>query len=296
MNKIWCFYHSVDFDGQCSGAIVYNYYKERNRKVNLVGINYGESFPWTDIGSSDTVYMVDFGIQPFKDMVLLNSVCDLVWIDHHQSALNDLTESGVKFDGIQRNGIGACALVWEYLYPNIDIPYAIKLLSEYDVWIHDDPNTLPFQYGLRLEPDTQPDSDIWVDLFETEEGCDMWGNSLEWYDVLMKIINNGKTILEYETKNNELYCKHYAFETEINGLKAIAVNKGLTSSAVFDSVWDNTKYDCMLTFSRTKRGHWTCSLYTDKEGIDTSITAKKYGGGGHVGASGFQCDELPFKT
>ena len=105
MNKIWCFYHSVDFDGQCSGAIVYNYYKERNRKVNLVGINYGESFPWTDIGSSDTVYMVDFGIQPFKDMVLLNSVCDLVWIDHHKTAIedyhNECDKDGIVIKGIQ---------------------------------------------------------------------------------------------------------------------------------------------------------------------------------------------------
>jgi nanoRNase/pAp phosphatase (c-di-AMP/oligoRNAs hydrolase) len=36
-------------------------------------------------------------------------------------------------------------------------------------------------------------------------------------------------------------------------------------------------------------------MYTDKPNIDVGAIAKRYGGGGHVGASGFQCvSELPF--
>ena len=37
---------------------------------------------------------------------------------------------------------------------------------------------------------------------------------------------------------------------------------------------------------------WTVSLYSTS--VDVSEIAKKYGGGGHKGASGFHCKELPF--
>jgi nanoRNase/pAp phosphatase (c-di-AMP/oligoRNAs hydrolase) len=35
-------------------------------------------------------------------------------------------------------------------------------------------------------------------------------------------------------------------------------------------------------------------MYTDKEGVHVGNIAKKYGGGGHPGAAGFICKELPF--
>jgi nanoRNase/pAp phosphatase (c-di-AMP/oligoRNAs hydrolase) len=51
----------------------------------------------------------------------------------------------------------------------------------------------------------------------------------------------------------------------------------------------------MLVFGFTN-GNWTVSMYTDKPDINVGLIAKKYGGGGHVGASGFQCiGELPFE-
>ena len=50
----------------------------------------------------------------------------------------------------------------------------------------------------------------------------------------------------------------------------------------------------MLSFI-WRKGQWTVSLYSTKSDIDVSIIAKNYGGGGHKGASGFQCKELPFK-
>jgi nanoRNase/pAp phosphatase (c-di-AMP/oligoRNAs hydrolase) len=37
---------------------------------------------------------------------------------------------------------------------------------------------------------------------------------------------------------------------------------------------------------------WIISLYS--RNIDVSEIAKKYGGGGHKGAAGFHCKDLPF--
>ena len=284
--KYWCFYHSSDFDGHCSGAIVRHFIKMLNDvEPIMVGINYGQDFPWSDIAQDDVVYMVDFGLQPFNDMVLLNSICNLIWIDHHNTVINDIDESGIKFDGIQRDGIGACALCWEYFVSNKKpLPYGVKLLAEYDVWDHSNKYTLPFQYGLRLNNNTFPDSGIWDKIINKD------------FEFLRDTIQDGKVALKYDDMNNELFCKSYSFDTEINGLKAIAVNKGICSSRIFRSVWDADKYDCMLTFCRSKESEWFCSIYSDKEGVDVSKTAVLFGGGGHKQAAGFQCKVLPFEV
>ena len=41
--------------------------------------------------------------------------------------------------------------------------------------------------------------------------------------------------------------------------------------------------------------NWTVSMYTGHQDVDVSEVCKKYGGGGHRGAAGFTCEEIPFK-
>lgn len=106
---------------------------------------------------------------------------------------------------------------------------------------------------------------------------------------------------------------------------AIAVNIGHTNSKVFDVVWRREcpwcsgndesgllrgarsvctechgtgyiePYDLMITFVRRKDKLWNVSLYSTKPEIDCGEIAKSFGGGGHKGAAGFQCEELPFE-
>jgi uncharacterized protein len=271
-----CFYHAADFDGRCSAAIV----KYFNPDCELIGINYGDEFPWYEIKFNETVYMLDFSLQPFIDMIKLRDRCNLIWIDHHISAIKDMENSKLKFDGIQKDGIGACNLTWNYFSEN-KVPLSVKLLAEYDVWIHDDERTLPFQYGLKTEETIPNNLRLWKRLFEDENFV---GN----------IIYKGEYILKYVENENNIYCKSCSFETELEGYKCIAINKMITNSKMFDGYYDNKIHDIMLTFG-FRNGSYTVSLYTDKESIDVSIIAKKYNGGGHKQAAGFQCLELPFK-
>lgn len=273
-----CFYHSSDLDGKCSAAIVRKYVPD----VELCPINYGQVFPWDTIASNDNVYMVDFALQPFSDMIRLNQLCRLIWIDHHKSALEEQQLYDTPFVGVQRIGIGACALVWEYLFPNEPMPEGVRLLAEYDVWNHENPKTLLYQYGMRNEP-TNPEAAIWSSVFSRKN------------EDVDRIEENGVMILNWENRQNEIKAKALCFPIELDGLQCIAANIGLTNSKLFDSVWDPEKYDAMLTFN-WRGGQWTVSLYTteDKD-IDVGTIAKARGGGGHKGAAGFQCKELPFK-
>ncbi len=293
-----CFYHA-DLDGHCAGAIV----KLKFPDVQLYEINYGWKFPWDEISPGEGVFMVDFALQPHSDMERLQKRCNLTWIDHHKTAIE---AAGIGFDppGLRMVGRAACDLAWEYLFPGLPLPLAVKLLGEYDVWDHADDRTLPFQYGMKLaRSNPANDMSIWVELL---------GGNDKLLDVIMK---QGELILQYENKQNQDYCKAYSFESKISFtqidpipnlsfgcitsrvvLKAICCNRGNASSKLFDSVWDPDKYDIMVTFIRLASKKWTVSLYSTKPEVDCGRIAKHYGGGGHAGAAGFQCDILPFEV
>jgi len=277
-----CFYHSADLDGHCSGAII----KYKHPECEMFGINYGDDFPWDGIQGGERVFMADFSMQPFDGMVKLAGMCNLVWIDHHKSAIEEAHKEGfLAHEQALEIGTGACALVWEYCYPGSQLPEFIRLLAEYDVWNHSDPRTLPFQFGARLFPTipgTEDGMRFWSDLFD-DPNLNLFENVLE----------KGEVVLEYQARENRKYVSACGFETRLDKLRCIAINKMLTNSQIFESVWDPDKYDAMLTFGYRK-GKYTVSLYSDKPNVDVSVIAKAHGGGGHKGAAGFQCDELPF--
>lgn len=282
-NHMKCFFHSADLDGHCSGAIV----KMKYSNCEMIGIDYGDEFPWDSIpiGSGETIFMVDFSLQPYSRMKRLAiQAGSLFWFDHHSTVIQE-HEKAIKngadyISGIQRSGIGACALVWVYLFKKRPLPLFVKLLAEYDVWNHEDVWTLPFQYGVKREKNTLPDNqEFWKSLFSLDNVRD--------------IVNVGEIILDYQDTQNRQYAEACTFETELDGLKCLAVNKMLTNSKIFDSVWDNRKYDAMIVFG-WKKGLWKIGLYSDKENINLGMIAKARGGGGHKLAAGFETDQLPF--
>jgi oligoribonuclease NrnB/cAMP/cGMP phosphodiesterase (DHH superfamily) len=272
-----CFYHSADLDGHCSGAIV----KQKHPECEMIGINYGDDFPWDSIKKDETVYMVDFCLQPFSEMTELFAKTSLVWIDHHESAIKEYEDIGVPMPGLREIGTAACELTWKYFHKE-RTPRAVFLLGRYDVWDHSNDDVLPFQYGMRMDEDTNPMAKIWTYLFNDEPY------------VVDETIDKGKTVLEYQSQQNRKIIQARGFDIDFDGLRVIACNQAMTNSQLFDSVWDPDKYDAMLTFSMRPNRQWTISMYSTKPDIDVSVICKARGGGGHKGASGFQCKELPF--
>jgi len=275
-----CFYHSADLDGHCSGAII----KRKHPICEMIGINYGQEIPWASIGN-EKVFMVDFGLQPFENMVKLNKLCELHWIDHHKTAIEDAYKFKFLASGGQsiEEGIAGCELTWKYIHTG-EIPLAVTLLGRYDVWDHTDERTLPFQYGMRQFPDTRPENvELWEKLFTDDNYCNI-------------IIERGQMILDYEESQNKKFCRAYSFETTFNGLTAICANRGFCNSKLFDSVYDPNIHHLMITFIRMKlpKKQWTVSLYSTRDDVDCGKIAKSFGGGGHKGAAGFQCSYFPF--
>lgn len=283
-----CFFHSADLDGHCSGWLVQKYL---GTDVKLIGIDYGDPFPWELITDKDqTVYMVDFSLQPKSQMLKLADMCQLVWIDHHKSAIEALVDA--KIHGLRDTSQAACELVWDYLKINLSpdqlsMPDFVYYLGRYDIWDHSnqefwDDIIYPFQMGMRLKSTIPTEScPIWAELFEQKDR-----------KLLSLIIAVGTAIVAYQTQQNRR-TMNSSFDVELDGLRCLAVNAG-GNSQIFESKWDSSKYDAMLGFKNTRGEFWTVSLYSDKDDVDVSVIAKNRGGGGHKGAAGFQCKELPF--
>lgn len=276
-----CFYHSADLDGHCSGAIVKLF---AYPSCELRPIDYGDAFPWDDIIPGETVFMVDFALQPFSDMERLAGLVDLYWLDHHKSAIEEANKSRVEFLGVREIGRAGCELTWDYLTGGKDVPDAVRHLGRYDVWDHSDEDTLPFQYGMRML-ETRP-----------EKNLGAWELLLSYprHNLFYEILGRGRIALEFVKADNDKYCGACSFETELDGLKCLVVNKMLTNSQLFDGYYDPEKHDAMLSFGY-RGGRWVVSLYTTKDEVDVSVVAKARGGGGHKSAAGFQCSSLPFK-
>ncbi len=276
-----CFYHGLDFDGICSGAIIKHFHPE----CECIPIGYGDSFPLEIIDKDEIVYMIDYALQPFQRMIFLNERCNLIWIDHHKSAIDEYNKVKISIEGIRWIGLSGCELTWQHEDGDIDAPLAVKLLGRYDVWDQDwSKDVVPFQYGLRTIKNLDHNHNLWKELFSSPI------DSQYVKEMIDGIIKVGKHVLRYVEASNADYCKHFSFEGTFQDLRAVYVNVCFATSSTFDSIYDPEKHDIMVYFGLRPDKQWRVGIRTTKDEIDCSVIAKSFGGGGHPKASGFQLD------
>lgn len=284
-----CFYHGVDHDGHCSGALV----KIKYPDVKLHSINYSlkeeQKYLEEKTRNEDTVIICDFSFSVAGMKYLSERFGEkLIWLDHHKSAIENIKEADLKIHGIRDNAFAACELTWRYFY-NGEMPAVVKYLGRYDVWDHSDPKALVFHYGLsQYDTDPLKDMSIWNALLPVTKNGII--HSFK-ENLIYQILKEGYPIERYVNQSNVYQCKHafYAifkgFEYRIVGLL------GVKGSLSFKPIWDPKKFDAMLA-ADFDGSSWCCSLYSDKEDIDVSVICKAHGGGGHKGASGFYTTDL----
>ena len=303
------FYHKKDLDGHCSGAVARYYWQTvKGEEVKMWPYEYGEPFPFDEIMDGELVWMVDITTNPYEVMLEIDKRYDLWVIDHHKSFVEFQVEH--KISGYFEIGKAACELVWEHCFPSEKIPRLVHLLGRYDVWDNNDEllwnnQILPTQMGMKMKS-TDPGTDngfiIWNLYFKDflDRPNKMFPKIDRYYVELEVEVNKaGAIILKYQAQEDARACAFYSFHAkfhmpEANGktYNIICLNSTRFNSKVYESVWDPEKYDFMLAWVSVQGERCSVSMYTDKPGIDVSEIAKKYGGGGHVQAAGFQCENV----
>jgi oligoribonuclease NrnB/cAMP/cGMP phosphodiesterase (DHH superfamily) len=278
---MYCFYHSSDFDGHCSGAIVKYKYPE----VNLKAIDYSDEFDFNLIEKNDTIFMVDFSLKP-DDMLKLKDMCDLIWIDHHKSAIEYSKEYNYSdISGIRDLSKAACELTWFYLNNHVKMPQAVHLLGRYDVWdLFKFPNILEFQNGLKIF-DTNPENQgLWKKLFDNSSINDI---NVE------KIIEIGKYIIQYKKQESTFLINRDGFLVKFHNILFLVINRSAISSQFFENYKrleeTSIRPECFLAFYYNGiNKKWIYSMYKlPNSEYDILSIAKEYGGGGHASACGF---------
>jgi oligoribonuclease NrnB/cAMP/cGMP phosphodiesterase (DHH superfamily) len=256
-------------DGRCAAAVVR---RALGPGVRLHATDYGENLPWDIIESSHRVVIVDFSL-PFDDMQHIQDHADLIWIDHHKTAITQLSTLQ-DISGIRDVEEAACVLAWKYFYPDLPVPQAVLYVGDRDIWRFAYEQTKPFSEGLFQE-NTHPANDkIWGPLMEGDQ------------DLIQRLIERGKILLNARLRRLELAIRHRAFEITFEGHRTLAINQRCSGDlgelirrqgyAIGYCYYEEPQNDRLMTF---------VTLYSDQ--VDVSTIAEKFGGGGHEGAAGF---------
>lgn len=274
-----CFFHRADLDGRCSAALLVQRYKD----LELVGVDYKDgdfSLVPDMVEPGEVVFVVDFSF-PMGVMRRLIDKCQLIWIDHHVTAIKEAEKVAVTPRGLRDVDFAGCELVWKFLYGDEKMPLAVSYIGRYDVWKHGgDLSILAFQYGMGLE-NTNPGDMIWRVLLS--EGGD---------DKVADIVSKGVLLRRYSQIRDAAILKGVGYEGEFDGLRCLFLNSPVKGSGVFESGFDKSRHDAMVSFCFDGK-QWVVGMYSVGD-VDVGLVCKKHGGGGHKNAAGFVTDVFPF--
>ena len=273
-----CYYHN-DADGRCAGAIVHQAYEsvEKDEKNIFIEVDYKDSIDMKGIAGGEKVIIVDFSFKPEIMNKLLETTSDIIWLDHHKTAFEYEKSYNTILRGLRDDKYSACELAWRFFCHEQKMPRAVELIGDRDKWAWKyGTETAWFNQGLKVFAH-QPKDVLWNDLLTNNK------------EVLQSVIDAGEICIRYRNNFCKDYADSYGFETDFEKHRAYALGMYMFGSEAFGERF--TKYPICLSFVYVG-DKWVVGLYS--KAIDVSKIAKKYGGGGHKGAAGFVCDNLPF--
>lgn len=301
-----CFYH-LDNDGKCAGYWVRKLCEDNHfsfTQNDFIKMNYNIKFPLNIIQEDEKVFIVDYSISPEEMIELLKVTKDVVWIDHHATAIEKY-DKYPKMDirGIRDVRYSGAALTWWFyakfmgIIPTVrsskfgdnepskfieaKCPYVTKLVDDHDCWKHNMSESMPFKEGLEMEEHNEPYDKVWDKL-----------NTLDVKEY-SRILKNGKIALKYRDSMAKYALEMTGKEYEFEGLKCFTMNIPFKGSPWFmDRI---NEYDAVVTYYfNSNTSTWEYSIYTVKGHINVSTIAQKYNGGGHPKAAGFFTKECLF--
>ena len=331
-----CFSHSADFDGMCSAALVRKYF---NNEVEIYPIDYSDKEAKSFAALSEsvklkkrTVIICDFSFNPRMMREIADAAREVIWLDHHASAVADITktkwfneyitttpEKPAKISGlwIADEGVpfSGAYLTWAYFYNEsrfasfdefLKAPEIVKNISIYDTWcfanLDEKIFLTKFQYGMKAAGLTFDTVEWWNSLLSDIESVGTTYDEINMKENLITMINEyGNGVYNFNLNNQFAHINKAAYPVKIkvNGknLKGLALNVNGYNSEIFESIYDPEKTDFFIKYYYNK-DHWSYSVYVpdDKRdkvsAVDIVRSFDPERGGGHNGAAGGNSDKF----
>lgn len=285
MKKVLIIYHRVDYDGIFSGLVARDFYsQEVINDIKLLGWNYNDPMDKVNqaVSIADIIVMVDISFPPefMLQLQSQNRMKEVVWIDHHISAIENSEKFYYNYlDGIREIGKAAAELTWSYFFGG-SVPKIIQYVSAYDIWDKEkfdwEEETYPVQLGLKAR----------YGVSEKNIGSD-WGEIIQSNpDFMEDLIYDGQLIYQFVQKNWKSYCKNYSFPVKVAGkYNGVCLLNCEFGSNQFKSIIDD--YDVYIVVNRRGPDTFNISMYKEPGRLD-EFSCAGYGGflNGHNSASG----------
>lgn len=259
-------YHKNCTDGWCSAYQLKKFYPD----ANLIAVNYGEKVPEIPAGTNKLI-IADFSFKKDILLDLKSKVPDLIVLDHHKTAKEDL--EGLDFCTFDMNESGA-SLVSKYL-KGLDAkyvePWFVSYVKDRDLWTWN----LPESRAVSA----------FISTFE---------KTMEAWDALSKksvsdATSCGKAIIAYQKQLIESILKS-AVSVKYEGHDILVVNSSCLSSEIGEEMYENRGAVFGVIYYVACDGKVNVSLRA--KDFDVSTEARRYGGGGHRLAAGCQFNSI----
>lgn len=286
-----CFHHT-DLDGRGSAYWVNEIAKIQGKDCEFIPINYNKQPNIGSVKKNEEIYIVDFSFEPDDMKLLVNKTDNVVWIDHHVTAIKKL-DKYKNLHGLRDATFSGTMLTYFYYvklkcmkhgvkptYDPKNAPVFTQLINDHDLW--------KFEFGNKTKS-----FQIWMDTYAIDfNDPDSAWRTGKVSSGTKGIIAHGSTLLNYKLHTDFNSAIRSAFPIEFEGVKFLAINRGGNSS-VLESIFDPAENEAMMLFQMGTDKRFKVSLYgCEEHDIDLSKIAAKHGGGGHKKACGFYVDNI----
>lgn len=285
-------YHSPCDDGFGAAWAVW---KRWGDAVEYVPATYGKPAP--DV-SGRNVLMGDFSYKYDVLSEMSFKARSMVILDHHKTAQEDLSRLPIMreatigevpatfmevcwtqnmpeiaaFFDMNRSG---ARMVWDFCHPGEDVPELIRFIEDRDLWRFDYPQTRAFTLWLRSHP---YDFATWDRIAAQLEGADaaaILAQALAieaFYDQKVAEMVRQVQLQRIDGHLVPVVNCSWAFASDV-AHELLKAHKDAPFAAVYYDRGDGAR---------------TYSLRSEDDRADVSAVAKRYGGGGHRNAAGFE--------
>lgn len=261
-------YHGGCCDGFCSAWVIRKRMKELSLDVEYFEGHHGQDPP--NVTNRDVV-IVDFSYKRLELERMANECTTMLILDHHKTAKENLEEfkrdnCTVEFD-MGRSGAG---MAWDHYFPNKPRPWLVDYVEDRDLWHHNLEETQRVNaYISTLEYD-----------------FDVWDRTMkEFGHVDGALLALGSAVIS-KTKHYVHEVAKNAIRVDFEGYKIPLVN---APQVDISELLNFLAKDEPFSMGWWQRGDGIFSYGLRSIGdFDVSVIAKRYGGGGHKNAAGFQ--------
>ena len=279
--------HHTDLDGISAAMIVKEYCKKYDElHLVFIAVNYDADLRENKLLQEyefDDGYIVDYSFtEATRDQLFwLNRRCkgQLHWFDHHPT--NDVLIREAVCNGIHVvNDQSRCGalITWNELFSHDAIPQALFFIDDHDRWVHSDSRSKIFNLacvsvGLNID-----NAKIHHSLFADHN------NETSVSDLL----DLGYLLEAGQREKNRSLCKRALFKATFEGIPCFALNC-FGSSQSFGEYIDQRPLCVTFMFNGKE---YVYGLYSKDGQTNCTELAQKFGGNGHLGASGFMSAEF----